>query len=140
MADLYVMTPVIRLFPHLNPATRNAAVVADEAARWREGLGLLAHYLPDRLPDAEAGLTMADCALMPALHLSTRIAAMLGFGEDPITPHAGLIAYYRRMLAHPVIGRALTELTDHQQRSDSAAGRVTVEGWHAALAAGAAAS
>lgn len=132
--DNYVMAPVIRTFPHLNPAARDEAVVAAERARWIDGLAMLAHFVAEPLPRAEAGLSLADCALPTALHLSTRISAMLGYEEDPIRAHDGLLAYFQRMALDPIVGPVLADMTAAQEESDGRAGRASVASWHAELA------
>ncbi len=116
--DHYVMAPVIRLFPHLDPTKRDAEAIGSEVSRWREGLAALAHVMRDPLPGAPAGLSFADCVLAPSLHLSTRIAAMLELPSDPITAHEGLVAYYRKAAEHPVIGAVLESLTAAQEAKD----------------------
>jgi glutathione S-transferase len=116
--DYYVMAPVIRLFPQLNPATRDPGVVESEVSRWRDGLAALAHIMRDPLPQAPAGLSFADCVLAPSLHLCTRIAAMLGLSEDPVAAHDGLVAYFRAAVGHPVIGPVLEALTAAQEKKD----------------------
>jgi hypothetical protein len=112
--DTYVMAPVGRTFAHLDPARRDAAVVEQEVARWREGLAALAHYMATPLPTAEAGLTLADCVLPPSLHLSALIARMLGVGDDLLAPHPALSDYYARVRKHPVVGETLEALTAAQ--------------------------
>ncbi|MDE8653908.1 glutathione S-transferase family protein [Novosphingobium album (ex Liu et al. 2023)] len=116
--DYYVMAPVIRLFPHLNPATRDPNVVESEISRWRDGLATLAHFMREPLPEAPAGVSFADCVLAPSLHLCTRIAAMLGLPNDPVTEHDALVAYCRAAARHPVIGPVLESLTHAQEAKD----------------------
>lgn len=128
--DTYVMAPVIRLFPHLNPASRDERIVESEVARWKDGLAVLAHFLETPLPEAEAGVSLADCVLPPALHLSRRIELMLGLEEDLIKPHAGLVAYYSRMKAHPIVGPVLADLTAAQAEYDIKAGRPSLADRH----------
>lgn len=130
LLDLYVMAPVIRLFPHLDPKTRDQRVVDDEVARWTEGAASLAHFFGDGLPGAPAGLSLADCALAPSLHLSTRIAAMLGLAGDPLRRSDNLAAYYATIRKHPVVSRTLQELTASQTAYDQKAGRPSVAHWH----------
>jgi glutathione S-transferase len=116
--DYYVMAPVIRLFPQLDPASRDPCVVASEITRWHDGLAALAHVMRDPLPQAPAGVSFADCVLAPSLHLCTRIAAMLELPEDPVTAHDGLVAYVRGVAGHPVIGPVLEALTAAQEAKD----------------------
>ena len=130
LTDLYVMDPVIRLFAHLARASRDPMVVDSEVARWAQGLANLDAWLSQGLAASGVGLTLADCALAPALHLQTRIAAMLGLHEDPVTKHAGLAAYYDSMKRHPVVGPFLSDLTSAQHAYDLKAGRPSVAHWH----------
>lgn len=116
--DCYVMAPVIRLFPHLNPATRDRSVVEDEVSRWRDGLAALARVMGDSLPEAPAGVSFADCVLAPSLHLCTRIAAMLDLPENPVTAHDCLVVYLRAAAGHQVIGPVLDALTTAQEKKD----------------------
>lgn len=132
--DLYVMAPVIRLFPHLDPARRDAAVVADEVERWRAGLGVLAHFLRDPLPEVPAGVSLADCILAPSLHLCTRIAALLDLPGDPVADHPALAAYYRQMARHPIVGPVLDALTASQAEKDAGQGLPALASRHRALA------
>lgn len=112
--ETYVVTPITRLFAHLNPAVRDERVVEQELARWREGLAVLARFMAEPLPGAEAGVSLADCVLAPSFHLSALIARMLGVQEDLLASHLPLAAYYERMNAHPVVGKALADLTAAQ--------------------------
>lgn len=111
--DNYVMAPVIRLFPHLDPAARNDAVLESEVTFWRNGLAALEHFMAAPMPTADAGLTMADCVLAPSLHLSSGIAAMLGLG-DLLAAHSSLSRYRETTGSHPVIAPILDELTKAQ--------------------------
>lgn len=115
ITDLYVMAPVIRLFPHIDVATRDARVVASEVGYWQDGLASLAYFLdspPERLP---VGATLLDCVLPPSLHLCRLIAGAFGLG-DILAPHPAITAYYEEMLRHPVVGAVLSELTEAQAR------------------------
>lgn len=132
--DLYVMTPVIRLFPHLDPARRDAAAVGDEVGRWCAGLGVLAHFLRDPLPQAPAGVSLADCMLAPSLHLCTRIAALLGLPGDPVADQPVLVAYYRQVARHPVVGPVLDALTETQAEKDVGQGLPSLASRHRHMA------
>jgi len=122
LVDRYVMDPVIRLFPHLDPARRDSRVVESEAARWRDGLSYLAHFIGKGLPAAEAAVSLADCVLAPSLHLGTRIAAMIGLDGDPMLAQPAIHALYRAAREHPLTGPVLRELTEAQALKDAAAG------------------
>jgi glutathione S-transferase len=131
--DYYVMAPVIRLFPQLNPVTRYPRAIESEVSRWRDGLAALAHVMRDPLPEAPAKLSFADCVLAPSLHLCTRIAAMLGMTDDPITAHDGLVAYCRNAAGHPVIGPVLEDLAAAQEAADLKAGLPSLVARHRAV-------
>lgn len=132
--ELYVIAPVIRLFPHLSPASRDARVVADEVARWRDGLAVLAQIMATPLPSAPSTVSLADCMLLPALHLSTRIAAMLDLGDDPCASHPALIMYYRGFARHPIAGPVLEDLTLAQAEKDAQHGLPMLTEHHRSLA------
>jgi glutathione S-transferase len=120
LMDTYVMAPVIRLFPHLNPAQRDDRTVEQEIVRWQHGLSILEHFMSTPLPDAAAGISLADCVLPPSLHLSARIARMLGVQGDLMAPHDVLVAYYSRMKDHLIVGPILDQMTAAQAASDAA--------------------
>lgn len=118
--DTYVMASVIRTFPHLDATTRDPRIVADEVGRWRAGLAALGHFMALPMPEADAGVTLADCVLAPSLHLSERIAEKLGIGEDLLSPHRKLAEYYAQMNEHVLVGPVLDELTRAQAAYDAA--------------------
>jgi len=116
MTDTYVTAPIIRTFPHLDPSARNETILASEIAYWKSGLAALAHFLREPLPRADAGLTMADCMLAPAIHLGKSVAPLMGLEADPSETHPELVAYYRWAMKHPVIGPLLEALSAAQAR------------------------
>lgn len=130
IVDRYICDPIIRLFPNLDPARRKRDEVDRELARWRAGLAALVHHVRFPLPQAPASVNMADCALPPALHLGTRIAAMLGLEKDPMTEHQILQDYYDQAKTDPIIGAVLKDLTEYQAKTDVAAGRPSLAHLH----------
>jgi len=117
--DTYIMAPVIRTFPYLDPAVRDEGVVKREVNYWKNGLSALAHFMRNPMPGAEAGITLADCVLPVSLHLSARISRFLGLG-DLLAPHGILVDYYSAMLEHPIVGTVLSDLTTAQNAYDAA--------------------
>ncbi len=113
ITDLYVSTPMIRLFPHLNPAARDERVVEAEVAHWRTGLANLAHFMARPLDRPAGGLTLADCVMAPTFHLCGLVARLLDLG-DMLAPHGVISGYYAAIEQHPVIGPVLAELTAAQ--------------------------
>jgi lactoylglutathione lyase len=117
--DSYVMAPVIRTFPHLDPRNRDQLIVDREVARWKEGAAALDHFMSAPLTAAAAGISLADCVLPFSFHLSARIAGMLGLSGDPLMDHERLSAYYAGVRRHPVIGPMLEALTAAQAEQDA---------------------
>jgi glutathione S-transferase len=115
VTDNYVTPPTLRLFPHLNPDARNAAVVADESERLKTGLKYLNHYVSEGSYVLGNRLTLADCCVFPSLHLCSIIAAQLGmqdlFGATPelarYFANAQSDSYLKRV--HNEVERALGE-------------------------------
>jgi glutathione S-transferase len=114
MMDTYVSLIVIRMFPHIDPKTRDEKTVEQEFARWNDGLGVVAHFMATSPASAEAGLSMADCVLATGLHLSSFIAKRMGLYEQLAKPPV-LESYYARINQHPIIGPLLADLTAAQK-------------------------
>ncbi|MFT4265610.1 MAG: glutathione S-transferase family protein [Xenophilus sp.] len=127
--DLYLMTPVCRLFRHLDPNQRDERLVGTEVEQWRIGARRLSALLASAMLPVAAEWSMLDCVLAPSLHLSRRISAMLGLRADPATEE-GLGASYVDYAAHPEIGPMLRALTEAQESYDLKAGRPSVAGCH----------
>lgn len=67
--ELYVVPALFRLFGQMDPAQRDAGIVAAELDKVRNGLGLVQHFVDDA-PFAAAGvLTKADCMILPTFLL-----------------------------------------------------------------------
>lgn len=130
VVDTYVMAPVIRLFPHLVPSTRDARVVEVEVACWKHGMAVLAHCLGLPLPTVHAPASFADCVIGPSLHLSRRISLMLGLEQDPADAHPSIVDYRTGLKVHPVVGPVLNELTVAQEQYDMKAGRASLAHMH----------
>lgn len=96
VTDNYVIVPISRLFAQLDPAHRDERAVAEEVARWRQGLGWLAGFVPDAPYAFGDRLTLADCILAPSLLLSDLIAGMLGVG-DLVAEHPTLSGYRNKV-------------------------------------------
>lgn len=127
--DLYLMTPVCRLFRHLDPSQRDERQVEAEVEQWRAGARRLSAVMASAVAPVAAAWSMLDCVLAPSLHLSRRISAMLGLPDDPAT-EGGLGARYDGYAAHPGIGPRLRALTEAQEAYDLNAGRPSVASRH----------
>lgn len=122
VVDRYVMDPVIRLFPQLSPIGRDHHITQYEVLRWQNGMAWLEHFTAQLPPRVPGEISLVDCVLPPSLHLSTRIAAMMGLPEDPMAPHGSLLSYYAEAKANPIIGPVLKELTETQASTDAKVG------------------
>ena len=101
----YVAPPLFRLFEQIAPATRKADVTADEIARWRKGLTLLAGVVDDA-PYAVCGrFTLADCVLFPGLMLCDLVASIFEAGAV-VGEQPRLAAYYAKAKKDPLMGAA----------------------------------
>lgn len=130
MTDRYFMAPVIRLFPHLDPATRNPGIVEQEVARWRAGLDYLDRIMDRPMAPVEAGISMADCVLAPSFHLGTRIAAMIGLDHDPLSARPRLIETYDRLKRSGMVATALKDMTARQEAKDLEVGLPSIAHLH----------
>jgi len=92
LVDLYLMPGFAILFGQLNPAARDPAKVEEGLKKIDEALGHIEHYLEGPLFATERRLTLADCALVPALFFSTNVLPMAG--GAPFGGRAKIQAYY----------------------------------------------
>jgi glutathione S-transferase len=114
MLDTYVSIIVIRMFPHIDPKSRDEKVVEQELARWNDGLNAVAHFMATPPASAEAGVSVADCALSTGLHLSSFIAKRMGLYERLVKPKA-LEDYFAKINQNPIVGPVLADLTAAQK-------------------------
>jgi glutathione S-transferase len=105
----YVTPPTVRLFPHLNPATRDPAVVADEVARLKTGLQYLSHYVGKGPYVVDDKLSLADCCVFPSLHLCSIVAAQLGM-DDLFVATPQLARYFANARSDPFLKRVHDEV------------------------------
>jgi len=111
VTENYVSTPMFRLFAHLNPATRDDAVVAAETARVKQGLEYLERYVADARYACGNCLTLADCCLFPSLYLCEIIAQQLGTGNAlQSTPR--LAGYFAKAHGVTVLKRVYDEIAE----------------------------
>lgn len=110
LLDIYYLAGLNVLFGQFSANPRDAAKVDDGLAKLDEGLALIEHYLPeDAIYAAEDRLTLADCALAPALFYARIIPTV--FGKAPFLGHTKAQAYYDRIsAADPHIKRAVAEM------------------------------
>ena len=119
VADLYILGPLFVMLPHMNPADRDAAVVEEQQARLAENLVMLERYLVAggyKGGDHAVGdrLSLADCAMVPALFVAVNIAPVFGMA-DPLASTPDVAAYWQAIQKDEHCRRVLAEMTEGLQ-------------------------
>jgi glutathione S-transferase len=108
--DLYLLAGMNLLFGQFTANPRDTAKVEEGMKQIDEGLRLIEMYLPDGPYAAENRLTLADCALAPALFFCTNTPSV--FGQSPFLGHDKAKAYYERLNAENAhCARMIEEMT-----------------------------
>ncbi len=107
--DLYIVPPLVGLFKQVNPAERDAAVVAARIEELRPSYDQLAGFFGPGPYAAGAELTLADCTLFPLFFFATRLHPMLG-DKDPTAERAPLARWWQAVRKNDVILRVDDEL------------------------------
>lgn len=108
LLDIYYLAGLNILFGQFSANPRDAAKVEDGLAKLDDGLRYIEHYLQgDEIYAVEERLTLADCALVPALFYANIIPP--AFGKTPFLGHEKAKRYYDRVVAHD---RLLKQATD----------------------------
>lgn len=97
LTDIYVMAGMNMLFGQFSADPRDAARVEEGLQRLGEGLGYIEHYLESGVYAVEDRLTLADCAMVPAMFFCVTVPP--AFGKTPFLDHAKAQRYYERILA-----------------------------------------
>jgi glutathione S-transferase len=112
--DLYGYPRMAPLYPQVDPARRDPAVVAQGLAAADESLGILERLLVaggyrGGAHAVAGGTTLADCALVPMLFFVDAVLPM--FGRTPAFGAVPAVAeYWRAAAAEPVAKRILGEM------------------------------
>jgi len=110
LADLYVVPPLVALFAHVNPAQRDAKVVAERLSELRPRHDQLTAFLRPGPFAVGASLTLADCALFPVYFFATRLHPLVG-DKDPTAERRPLGTWWEGVRKHPAVERVDAELT-----------------------------
>ena len=110
LADLYVAPPLVALFAHVNPAQRDAKVVAERLAELRPRHDQVAAFLRPGPFAVGSSLTLADCSLFPIYFFATRLHPFVG-DEDPTAQRKPLATWWEAVRKHPAVERVDAELT-----------------------------
>jgi glutathione S-transferase len=104
--DLYLEPPVRGLFPHVNPARRDAGEVEQHLADVRRMLTQLDGFVTPAPYALGPQLTLADCGFAVTVPLAAMLAAALGIALD-VPPRVA--AWLAATHAHPAVAAALVD-------------------------------
>jgi glutathione S-transferase len=111
VAELYVWPHMGGLFAHMNPKTRDQAVVDANMARIREGLAHLETFMGGGEFAVGNSVSTADCWLVPVLFFLGVAGQTFGVG-DLTAPHPKLSAYAKVMGGHAVAQKLMGEMRE----------------------------
>jgi glutathione S-transferase len=110
LVDLYLIPALGPLRSLSGSQERERAAIETAMTGLREPLGHLGHYLDPRGPFAAGPvISLADCALAPAIWYADRFATVLGVAS-PVDDFPRLRAWRTRAFAEPAIAGVLGEL------------------------------
>ena len=102
--DTYLWPPAHALFDNLNPAQRDAAAVTRATESLTRGLGYLEHFVRASPFAAGATMSLADCALIPAM-VTLRKTVIPAFGiADPTSGSGKLARWWNSVASDPTAG------------------------------------
>lgn len=111
IADLYVMAPMMLLFKHLDPATRDANVTTRELEAMMTGYDKLEHFLSGGAYAVGESLTLADCTLVPSLVLTLDFLPRFDVAS-PLETRPNVRAYWDSISKDPAAARVIKEIRD----------------------------
>lgn len=106
--DLYITPDSGALFRQMNPATRDAAVVEAAKGKLATNLPILDSLVGKAPHTGPAGISLADCALLPYLRLMRKVVVPTFGVADPLSL-PNLAKWSDCMAAHPVAGPFFAE-------------------------------
>ena len=116
IADFYILGPLFVLLPMMNPKDRNQVVVDEQTALLTKNLALLEKTMLDS--GYENGtyaigdrLSLADCALVPALFVAVNILPLFGMAA-PLEATPALVEYWQAILKDEHCGRVHAEMME----------------------------
>jgi glutathione S-transferase len=121
-ADLYLAQSIRPLVAQLNPATRDAKLVAEKLAELDTRLDQLEQLVVAGPFAAGPELTLADCALGPVFFFLTRLIPALG-GKSPLDGRPKLARVGEAVGKHPAVARVLAQQGEAMAQSLKAGGR-----------------
>ena len=104
IVDTYAWPPARVLFDSLNPAQRDAAAVSRATESLSRSFGYLEHFVMAAPFAAGANLSLADCALIPAME-TLRKTVIPAFGvADPTAGSGKLARWWNSVASDPTAG------------------------------------
>jgi len=116
IADQYILGPLFVILPQMNPADRNQVVIDEQVALLTKNLALLEKTMVDAGYDKGSyaigdNLTLADCALVPALFVTVNILPAFGMAK-PLEATPNLAAYWQAIMKDEHCGRVHEEMLE----------------------------
>jgi glutathione S-transferase len=116
LADFYILGPLFVMLPMMNPADRVQNVIDDQLALLKKHFALLEKTMTDAGYDDGSyavgdGLTLADCALVPALFVVVNILPAFGMAT-PLEATPKLGAYWQAILKDEYCARVHEEMVE----------------------------
>ena len=116
VTDLYILDPLFELLPHMDPKSRDQAVVDENLALLKTNLAVWEDYL---VRSGYGGgshavgnaLTLADCAMVPALFVAVTLLPIFGMAE-PLAPTPQLAQYWQEIQKDEHCRRVMDEMTE----------------------------
>jgi glutathione S-transferase len=109
IADHYILGALLKLFNQANPATRDAKVVDGALTDLAKSLKGLDHYISGGKYALGSTLTLADCALVPALFFVSALGPLFGQG-DLMGATPKVKAYFAAVQSDANVAKILKEL------------------------------
>lgn len=109
LGDIYIMNNMFMLSPQSRASTRNQGIVDLLGGQVVRNLKALDRMIGDDGFACCGRLTMADCALVPALFLVENVLPTVGV-DDPLPGVPKVQAYSAAIKGHPVAAKVLAEL------------------------------
>jgi glutathione S-transferase len=109
MTDAYIFARFLPLFATVKTDGKGSPAIVDGMDGVKEGLAALERFLDEATYAVGDGLTLADCALVPALFYITEYAEEYFGVGDALDPCPKLASYWARIQADPHVARALAE-------------------------------
>ena len=109
MTDAYIFARYVPLFKIAKAEGKESFAVAEGIEGMKEGLGAIEQVVDDGSYPVGDGLSLADCALAPALFYVTEYSAEYFGADNPLGSCPKLKNYWMRIQSNPHVARALAD-------------------------------